>query len=196
MLIRGVIVTFHEQKAIQKIVNILEKSCIIVRGTAVSGNSTLRLISPEDGGGVLVCGSQFTDMSSKELLNLLPEDYDMLLLSTKGAGAERADGLYTLSLPLRADDLVSSVKMLLETRQLSSDYSRRKQLEKKNVFSVVEQRDEQDQRLIEKAKTLLMNRNNMSEEETHYFLQKKSMDSGTKILEIARNVLKEGYLDV
>ena len=43
--------------------------------------------------------------------------------------------------------------------------------------------------MISEAKALLMERNHMSEEEAHRYLQKSSMDSGTNMLETAQMVL-------
>ena len=43
--------------------------------------------------------------------------------------------------------------------------------------------------MIAEAKALLMERNNMTEEEAHRYLQKNSMDSGTNIVETAEMVL-------
>ena len=43
--------------------------------------------------------------------------------------------------------------------------------------------------MIAEAKALLMERNNMTEEEAHRYLQKTSMDSGTNLVETAQMVL-------
>ena len=43
--------------------------------------------------------------------------------------------------------------------------------------------------LLREAKVLLMNRNNMTEDEAHHYLQKCSMDSGTNMVETAQMVL-------
>ena len=43
--------------------------------------------------------------------------------------------------------------------------------------------------IINQAKALLMERNNMSEEEAHRYIQKCSMDSGTNMLETAQMVI-------
>ena len=51
------------------------------------------------------------------------------------------------------------------------------------------QRSERETRLIEKAKELLMERNNMSETEAHRYIQKCSMDSGTNMVETAQMVI-------
>lgn len=41
-----------------------------------------------------------------------------------------------------------------------------------------------------KAKLVLMERNNMSEEEAHRYIQKSSMDSGTNLIEMAEMIVR------
>ena len=43
--------------------------------------------------------------------------------------------------------------------------------------------------MIRKAKELLMARNNMTEEEAHRYIQKRSMDNGTDLTETAQMIL-------
>lgn len=43
--------------------------------------------------------------------------------------------------------------------------------------------------MLQEAKNLLMERNGMSEEEAHRYIQKCSMDSGTNLVETAEMVL-------
>lgn len=50
-------------------------------------------------------------------------------------------------------------------------------------------RSEQDTITINAAKALLMERNHMTEEEAHRYLQKHSMDNGTSLVETAQMVL-------
>ena len=51
-------------------------------------------------------------------------------------------------------------------------------------------RNLKEQAYIDEAKKLLMERNNMSEEEAHRYIQKHSMDSGTNMVETAQMVLQ------
>ena len=51
------------------------------------------------------------------------------------------------------------------------------------------ERREEDQRLIQRAKELLMDVNRMTEAEAHRFLQKRSMDAGAKLTETARRIV-------
>lgn len=50
-------------------------------------------------------------------------------------------------------------------------------------------RSEEDRKVLEEAKALLMERNGMTEEEAHRYIQKCSMDSGTNLVETAEMVL-------
>ena len=48
---------------------------------------------------------------------------------------------------------------------------------------------ERDLEMIAEAKALLMERNNMTEEEAHRYIQKRSMDNGTGLTETAQMIL-------
>ena len=74
-------------------------------------------------------------------------------------------------------DESESVKILCDIGSVSYTH-----LQKKS-------RSKEQEALIRQAKELLMNRNNMSEEEAHRYLQKSSMDSGTNMVETAEMVL-------
>ena len=43
--------------------------------------------------------------------------------------------------------------------------------------------------MIERAKLLLMERNSFSEEEAHRYIQKRSMDNGTGLVEVSQMIL-------
>ncbi len=192
---RSIIVAFPDIIHANKIRDVLLQSGYTVRGTATSGSMTLVQVTSNPGGGLVICGPLFPDMSAGHIQTLLPEDYDMLVLASSGAmniGYEPRDGLYTLALPLRSKDLVASVQMLLDTRQMTSNImmSEMRRTESPVKEAPLPKRSPEDQRIIERAKALLMNRNQMSEQEAHRFLQKKSMDNGWKLIDMAKAVLK------
>ena len=58
---------------------------------------------------------------------------------------------------------------------------------------VVHQRTEEEQSVIDEAKSVLMEKNNMSESEAHRYIQKSAMDSGRTMVETAISVLKIMY---
>jgi response regulator NasT len=76
-------------------------------------------------------------------------------------------------------ELVDTVGMMSQgiTRR------RKKLREKKPV------RNEEETAIILHAKGLLMERNSMTEEEAHRYIQKHSMDNGTNMVETAQMVL-------
>ncbi len=84
-----------------------------------------------------------------------------------------------LPMPLKVHDLVSTVEMM--SQALTRSRKRRQQQPR--------QRDEGEKKLIGQAKRLLMERNGMSEEEAHRYIQKCSMDSGTNLIETAQMVI-------
>ena len=53
-----------------------------------------------------------------------------------------------------------------------------------------EVRSENDRKVITAAKELLMERNQMTEDEAHHYIQKLSMDSGNNIVETAEMILE------
>lgn len=192
---RSIIVAFPDMRHVCRIKEALSAGGFTVDGEALTGSMTLCQVTSRGEGGVVICGPLFTDMSAGHLQTLLPEEYDMLVLSSPGSvnlGYERTDGLYTLSLPLRTQDLLSSVRMLLETRQMPSNrlYQEKTRASQGMKESAIPQRGEDERRILEQAKTILMNRNQMSEQEAHRFLQKKSMDNGWRLIDTAQAVIR------
>ena len=51
-------------------------------------------------------------------------------------------------------------------------------------------RSENDRKVITTAKELLMERNQMTEDEAHHYIQKLSMDSATNMVETAEMILE------
>ena len=84
-----------------------------------------------------------------------------------------------LSMPLKVYDLINTVDMMAQAIERRRRRGRQRPKE----------RSAEEEGLIKEAKELLMNRNHMTEEEAHRYLQKCSMDSGTNLVEEARMVL-------
>ena len=51
------------------------------------------------------------------------------------------------------------------------------------------ERDPREKKIIDEAKKLLMERNHMTEEEAHRYVQKCSMDSGNNMVETAEMIM-------
>lgn len=176
----NVIVAFSRREDAVNIRNILTRSGVAVSAVCMTGAKVLQTAELWND-GVVVCGICLQDMQYMELRELLPEQYEILLLasSEKWIG-ELPDGVMGLPLPLKIHDLVDSVNMICEAQ----DHRRRKKRE------CVRKRSSGERREIERAKGLLMERNSMSEEEAHRYLQKTSMESGTNMAETALMILR------
>ncbi|AOZ95421.1 ANTAR domain-containing response regulator [Butyrivibrio hungatei] len=133
------------------------------------------------GSGVVICGHRLSDMLYNELLDNMPEYFQMLMVASPDkAPFDNADGkLIFLQSPLKKSELFSSLSMMLE------GVSRRKKKAKERRL----QRSAADQKTIDDAKHLLMERHHMTEPEAHKYLQKCAMDSGTGLLETAEMVI-------
>ena len=90
-----------------------------------------------------------------------------------------SENVIFLPTPLKVHALVSSVDMLAESILRS----------RKRKKKFVKQKNNQDFELIKKAKDLLMERNNMTEEQAHRYLQKTSMNSGNSMLDTALMII-------
>ena len=86
----------------------------------------------------------------------------------------------SLPMPLKVQDLLNTLEMMMV------QYRRWKK-KQKNKPKV---RSEGEKRTIRKAKELLMERNQMTEEEAHRYIQKISMDSATNLVETAEMLLE------
>ena len=89
------------------------------------------------------------------------------------------NGIVCAAMPIKVNDLVSTIEMMLQAQ-----IRRRKKLR-----SQPRKRSPEEQKIIDDAKHLLMERNNMSEQEAFRYIQKCSMDSGNTMVESATMVM-------
>ncbi|MBR5420396.1 MAG: ANTAR domain-containing protein [Lachnospiraceae bacterium] len=130
--------------------------------------------------GIIVCGFRYPDMIYSELLEDLPGDFEMLLIARASLLEEGVpEEVVALPMPLQTVDLFSTLGMMIGRRERK----------RKKQRLIPKQRSREEQAVIDEAKTVLMERNRMSEEEAHRYLQKCSMDSGTGLAESARMIL-------
>ena len=151
----------------------------IVSALCTTGAQALQSAN-ELGGGIIVCGYRFVDMMYTELHEYLPSQFEMLLVASPvNCGERDVENLVCLSTPLRVNELLQTVEMMEYT------ITRRRRKSKNKP----RERSEEEVALINEAKTLLMERNNLTEEEAHRYMQKRSMDNGTGLTETAQMIL-------
>lgn len=176
----SIIVGFPRIEDAMCIKSILTRGGYNVIGACASGAQIISLANELDS-GIVVCGYRFFDMHYSELHNFLPKGFEMLLVASPEKLEYCQDnGIVCLSMPIKALDLYNTLQMM------TYRYKHRK----RNEDIKPKPRSAEAKAVIEKAKTVLMERNNMTEEEAHRYLQKSSMDSGTNMAEMAEIVLK------
>lgn len=146
-------------------------------------NSAFQVISAANAsdGGVVVCGYRLADMHYSELFGYLPREFSMLLVASP-AKLEHcySQEIVCLAMPFHSNELVGTVRMM--TLDIARELQRKKR-------SKPAKRSAKEQNTIDSAKALLMERNQMTEDEAHKYIQKLSMDSGNNLVETAEMIL-------
>ena len=172
----SILVAFPKQEDGKRIARLLSGygfSVDHICTTAAQALSEMNLLS----GGVIICGYRLPDMFFSELVECMPPTFEMLLVaSERTLGQMDSSGVMALSMPLKACDLAETLQMMLQPRKKKRTPDRKK-------------RNPKEQQTIDSAKSLLMERNHLTEDEAHRYLQKCSMDSGTNLVETAQMVL-------
>ena len=175
----GVIVVFPNRDNAANIRNLLVRSGVEVTGVCTTGAQALHYAETVDE-GVVISGYKLKDMMYTDLREYLPKEFEMLLVASQDKWTEgEVSGVVGLPMPLKAYDLINTMHMML------GDLDRRRKKRKQEQKN----RNPKQQEIIRKAKELLMSRNNMTEEEAHRYIQKRSMDNGTNMVETAEMVL-------
>ncbi len=173
----SIIIAFPKNEDGNSIKNALVRNGFEVNAVCTTGAQVIGIANDLDG-GIVLCGYRLLDMHYSELNNYLPKGFEMLLIASAVKLEECTDNnIVCLSMPIKIQDMINTLQMM------SYNYTRRKKREKPKA------RSEEERSTITRAKQLLMERNNMTEEEAHRYLQKSSMDSGNKLLEMAEMIL-------
>lgn len=175
----NIIVALPKLEDAKGIKNILVRNGFRVTGVCTAG---AQVISQADGlnDGIVICSYKLADMVYSEVRECLPPGFEMILMASDHLLSHcRGEGIVQLSMPLKVNDLVSTVGMMTEELERRR---RRARLKPKS-------RSAEEEAAIKEAKEVLMVRNHLTEEEAHRYLQKCSMDSGTNMAETAFMVL-------
>ena len=175
----NIVIAFPKKEVAQNIRKILSQSGYSVQAVCSTGAQALASVNNLEN-GILICGSRFIDMMYMEIHDYLPPEFQMLLIASPTSIQEReVENLVCLELPMKVHELLQTLEMM------EGQIRRRR----KRFRSIPRQRSEEDRQMIELAKVLLMDRNKFSEEEAHRYIQKRSMENGTGLVEVAQMIL-------
>ena len=175
----NVIVAFSKQENGKNIRNILVKNGFHVVAVCTSGAQILAAAGELDR-GIVVGGGKFQDMVYGEVCRLLPEEFSMLVVAQAAMfGDDTPENAMLLPMPLRVHELVSTLEMMIQTQVRR--HRRRRRMPKA--------RSREELELIDRAKEMLMDRNHMTEDEAHRYIQKCSMSNGSSLVETAEMII-------
>jgi response regulator NasT len=171
-----IVVAFEGETNQARIKDMLESGGISISRACRSGAEAIRTVK-KLGGGIVICSYRLGDMTASELAYDLHRIAMVLAIAPASQMALcENEELFKLPAPVTRSDLLASVRMLT---QMQGRYLR----------MMLPRRSGEEEELVKKAKELLINRNCMTEEEAHRFLQKKSMDTGSKMVDTARMII-------
>ena len=141
-----------------------------------TGGETLEFVNSRDI-SIVICTRKLSDMGYEELSGYLPQAVNMILLTQDASLVPFSSNIVRLLLPFKPSDLINTINMV------SGGGVRRAKLKPKP------KRSEAEQKIVDDAKAVLINRNGMSEPEAFRYIQKISMDQGRTIVESAQMIL-------
>lgn len=175
----NIVIAFPKKETAQNVKKILSQSGYSVQAVCTTGAQALASVNNLEN-GILICGSRFVDMMYMEIHDYLPPEFQMLLIASPASVQEReVENLVCLVLPMKVHELLQTIEMM------EGEIHRRR----KRMRKVPRQRSEEERQIIDKAKALLMERNKFSEEEAHRYIQKRSMENGTGLVEVSQMIL-------
>ena len=129
------------------------------------------------GSAIVVCGFKLRDITANDLAaDLHGTALLMVVSSAVNLDFCEGDNLYKLPTPIARADFFATLDLM-------------RRFEEKHLHRAPPKRQEAEQQLIRKAKELLMDTNRMTESEAHRFLQKRSMDAGMKLADMAQYII-------
>ncbi len=166
---KDIIVVYPVKETAMSIRSLLEKGGYHVSHICALGSSALE-IAYEKRKGVIICPFYMKDMSSADLAEALPYDFDIIALSKNGS-EQYMGNMITLPLPVNTREFMQTVGILASG---GSGFTKRSGNE--NDY-------------ISKAKQALMAVKGMTEPQAHKYLQTESMKNGKKMFQTAMDVL-------
>lgn len=142
---------------------------------ARTGAQVLASLQDKDA-DLVICTRKLSDMSYEEIVEYMPATANLILLTKDSSVYSYSSNVIRLLLPFRTGDLINTIGMIRGPIRLK----------KKKPKTV---RSEEDQKIIDSAKQVLMERNNMSEPDAFRYIQKTSMDTGRTMVESAQMIL-------
>ena len=123
--------------------------------------------------GVIICDCGKNGAYLKEAIYDLSDSFSVVVIGNREQLAGYSgDRIFKLAVPLKKNDLMCSLDML---STVESSY-----------MPTINSKNDDELKMIDRAKRVLIDVYSMTESQAHRYMQKKSMDTGRKMADIAR----------
>lgn len=172
-MVERVILAFSKEETSRKIMHMLDgtgyKVCCVCR----SASELLRYTSELDA-TLIIMAYKIGGVLADDIAADLPPGIKILsIVRAENKDMISNEDIFVLPLPVNRQSLLSSIDIFLGA------INKRKKT----------RRDPNEEKIIDKAKLYLMEKHHMTEEQAHRFIQKRSMDTGSKFIDTARLIL-------
>lgn len=174
-----IVVAFPKIEEAKAIKALLIRNGYNVAPVCTSGSQAIN-VADSLSDGIIICGYRLSDMIYTQLYECKPKSFEILLVASKNLWNDcEYNDIVCLAMPIKVNDLLNTLQLMLQ-----SQIRRRKKAK-----SQPKKHSEDEQKIINRAKILLMEKNNLTEPEAHRYIQKCSMDSGNSFVESAQMVI-------
>ncbi len=178
---RGVIIALQNLDTAKKVESLITDAGYRVLGIYNSGNELIRkcmTLEPE----IIIIGYRLSDITIIDVYNSLDDRYSFLAIvnETYRTFVQEETDIFCICNPITKGVLINSLDLICQSnKKVSKLKSKVTKLE-----STMEER-----KVIERAKGILMEREQLTEREAFRFMQKHSMDKGSKMIEVAGSII-------
>lgn len=170
-----IILAFSKDETAAKFKRMLDGSGFEVYAVAHTASELLRIVSGLDN-ILIIMGYKLKDGTIDDVFDGLRAGQKIMSI----VKAERQDmidndDIFVLPLPVGRERLISSIEVLFGVIP--------------KTHSKTDDRSVEEKEYIDKAKLYLMEKYRMTEQQAHRFIQKRSMDTGSKFADTARQIL-------
>jgi len=174
----GRLVIAAPQGVVKKLQGILACAQIEADDVCFTGQEALGLIDGQE--ALLLTTVKLEDMTGAELAKQAGEAANVLMIVPGDYAEATPDNVLTLHNPLSPEALIQAVRTMRHCA--ARMHALREKADKLD-------RQLKERKVIDRAKGRLMDALHLTEKEAHYRMQKKSMDTGKRIAEIAQEII-------
>lgn len=167
-----------------KLTGILSGAGIEADTAVHTGEAVLELCTQE--GALVLTTYCLPDMAGAELAQKLGEGSDVLMIVPQDYADAAPENVLTLKNPISPDALIQAVRAMQHCRVKMAVLAGKAD----KLARTLEER-----KVIDRAKGRLMDALHYTEAQAHHHIQKKSMDSGRRIVDVAREILEAEILE-